>query len=228
MSMSDPRSRTGEELAQVRSRAARHRSSNSIGGPIDSKTPSDRMSARPGSMDSNCSPKIVSSTVAIIDRDITDISFHDRPDHDFEHSPCSTNGPFSEDKRLVATNMANNSRLVKEKIDDNARDDDDNEYYGDARLPRPSPPARGLSHHSHHALHHVPSPPEVHVHVDYGSSLSRGTEGEGVRLGNSIVIGTAATAAAAGTVAEDRKSRGRNSPLWRYGDASGVVVGGAL
>lgn len=228
MSISDPRSRGGEELGQVRSRAVRHRSSNSIGGPIDSKSPGDRTSIRPRSIDSNCSPKIVSSTVAIIDRDITEISLHDRPYHDFEHSPCSTNGPFSEDKRLVAATTTSSSRLANEKTDGDIHDDhdDDDEYEGGVRPPRPPPPARGLSHHSHHALHHVPSPPEVHVHVDYGSSLSRGTEGEGVRLGNSIVIGTAANAAAT-AAAEDGSRRGRQSP-WRYGDAGSGAVGSAL
>lgn len=140
-----------------------------------------------GSVDSDCSPKMTPSTDAIVS-DAGEIYI----DEVGSQSPLSMSGPFAEDKRLVTSSSSNHATGT------------DDEKEKDTVMPRIPPPSRAGT-----GRLHVPSASEVIVHVDYGSSLSRETTGDGSRLGNSIVIG-------AGELGGD--GRGRRSP-WRIGDA---------
>ncbi|KAK3321095.1 hypothetical protein B0T19DRAFT_478259 [Cercophora scortea] len=132
--------------------------------------------ARCESATSNLSPNLTPSTKAMVD-DVAEISLTDAiesaPHH---HQHQSTVSPCS----------TNNTYCEDGKASSGDEEDD-------GQLPPRMPPPCVQARHS---------PTEVRVDVDYGSSLSRDTLREGVKLGNSIVIGS------------DAGRRGRSSS-WR-------------
>ncbi|KAK5661511.1 hypothetical protein OQA88_11415 [Cercophora sp. LCS_1] len=165
ISVSQPHSYAGDELGHMRSQRSRQRTSRTGDPTLKS---SILTSGNRGSVDSDCSPRMTPSTDAIV-RDMGEIFI----DEVGNQSPVSTSGPFAEDKRLVTSNSSSRALGTED------------EKEKDMRLPRVPPPSRTGT-----GRYHVSSASEVMVHVDYGSSLSRETRGEAVRLGNSIVIGT--------------------------------------
>ncbi|KAK1754568.1 hypothetical protein QBC47DRAFT_402982 [Echria macrotheca] len=183
----------GDELSHIRSQRSRQRTSRtgagSGGGGVGGTTNGGSYgtdhtttnksaggddlttSVHRGSVDSDCcTPPIkrsaIASTEAIVD-DAADMSIVD-------DSPRSMNGPFSDDKRIWGNGGGGGHGHGH---------DDEKDVVPLDMLPRLPPPSWT------NTARHVPSASEVLVHVDYGASLSRETTGEGVRLGNSIVIG---------------------------------------
>jgi len=145
-----------------------------------------------GSADSRCSRKMLSSTEAIVD-DVGEISVDDIPGH----PRYGISDSFPEDKNLRSPTFDG--------------DTDEKEIDGLPRMP-PQTRAPGTC-----SRQNFSSPSEVHVHVDYGSSCSRETTKEGVRLGNSIVIGAGGTNSTSASGPDDKKGR---LSQWGLGDGA--------
>ena len=153
---------------------------------------------------SSISPRPTPSTKPIVD-DMGDIALDSTDPMELNDTPTSTNNaaknPFNEDDR-------DRDRDLKRS----ATEDSD----GIRMMPLSSSRRRGISE-AVSVLPLVPnqqmqiSPTEVRIDVDYGSSLTQANEAEGVKLGNSVVIGTG------GRI--DGRRRGRSSSR-RYEDNS--------
>ncbi|KAK3397233.1 hypothetical protein B0T20DRAFT_440919 [Sordaria brevicollis] len=141
---------------------------------------------------SSISPRPTPSTKPIVD-DMGDIALDSSDPMELNDSSSSNhnnaNKPFNEDHtKRSATEESDEIRMMPLNIRKRG--------ISDAVSPLPSS--------------HV-SPTEVRVDVDYGSSLTEANEAEGVKLGNSVVIGTG------GRI--DGRRRGRSSSR-RYEDNS--------
>lgn len=166
-------SHAGDELGHMRSQHTRQRTSQNGNKGAD-------LASTCGSAGSRCSRKILSSTEAIVD-DAAKIFIDDSHAGGGGHSPISTGGPFADDKKIITTTTSTTSPSPDDDDDDKRNANSEKDMIA---LPRPPPPSRAPT-----GGRHVPSTSEVLVHVDYGASLSHETTMEGVRLGNSIVIG---------------------------------------
>ncbi|KAK3683573.1 hypothetical protein B0T22DRAFT_519665 [Podospora appendiculata] len=122
---------------------------------------------------SHPSPNLTPSTKAMVD-DVAEISLTDA----IESAP----------HQMTVSPCSTNNTFCEDGKNGNTSSGDEDDHLP-PRMPPPCVPARH-------------SPTEVRVDVDYGSSLSRDTLREGVKLGNSIVIGS------------DGGRRGRSSS-WR-------------
>jgi len=137
------------------------------------------------------SPRITPSTKAIID-DVAEISL-DNVDS-IDHAVTSPPPPPQRQQP---------SRNARSMVFDRGVDDGDK-----ASSPQTSAPAPAVTIDAPLGTTRM-SPTEVRVDVDYGASLSREAAREGVKLGNSIVIGAGHHA---GGMRRERSSS------WRYGD----------
>ncbi|KAK0639313.1 hypothetical protein B0T16DRAFT_463003 [Cercophora newfieldiana] len=197
---------TGDELGHMRSGAHNTRQRTSRTGTGGDAA--DGACAR-GSADSRCSRKMVLSSMEAIVDDAISIDDHDHGQETHgKNSPVSTSGPFADDKKI---RLAGNSTV---DFDQEREEEDKHGNEKEMALPRPPPQTRAAG--AGVGGRHVPSASEVLVHVDYGSSLSRETTGEGVRLGNSIVIGTGTGTGGTQGLAGARRSH------WGIGEGGGL------
>lgn len=186
----------------MRSQRSHQRSSRN-GERTTSKLAAELRSGRRGSLDSDCSPKALSSTEAIVD-DAADISIDDIRRI---RSPCSNCGPFADDRRLASPAGTSSSATHPPHPEET----NSNSIMKFPRPPAPTRTASGSTTITSPPGRHIPSTSEVVVHVDYGASLSRETTGKGARLGNSVIIG-ASDSAGGGTEMAGDDRRGRHSP----------------